>query len=306
MCGKIDKLNKAVDGRSGHVNLEIVRELGVSDEFEFVRKLRMNATGGRFDFQENGLVVSKKLTKRGLDVSESSVGRNYIPSSKPSKRFKPTHLGLSSAGGGSAGGSSAGGGSAGGGSAGLAYISEEEEEEDAEDVHLIRKPRFQKLVGDVEKEKIVDLKTGTDNKFLDYLVTCSTLGFGPIAEVGSRKEMGRKNCVVLTLTRGSGSVIAAKATMKGSKPRILKQFQSMCEKAKGKGKGRIAGGNLQERVLNVIRANGGTASYSDMSRLDPGLSNEINVRHRDVTNNMVAVNMIERVGSGIFRIVGGV
>lgn len=316
VTSKFEELNDAVRGLSGDVTLDTLKQLGVLETYEFVRKFGSNATGGNFKFQEWGLRVCKNLKKRGLDVKESVRERTFIPSSKPSKRLKPTYLGRGSESGGSASG---GGGSAGCGAGSAPYVADDEEEEEEDEfAHGLWNPRCIKLVGDIEAKGVVDLKQNTDPKFLDYLIYASTLSYGPIAEAGSTRGNKRTDCVLLTLKRDAGSVVCAEALMKGKSARILtkfNKFEKMAGEKKGKEKGKAKGkvkakakgksvkAGLQERVLYVIRKNGGTAGYSDIERLDRDLHTEINKRHGDVFNAMVAENVIERVGHGIFRVV---
>lgn len=206
------------------ISREMVRELGLVEEYEFMRKLNTRATGGKFSFQENGVSLCKKLSQRGLDVKESRGKRKSTPSSKPSKRCKPTVQGV-------------GGGCAGS----VEYDEEEEEEQSDEENDMGWKTRFGTLAGAIEAHGVVDLKQGTDTKFFDHLINRTSLSYGPIVEVGSTREKSLKNCIVLKLTRQSGTPIRAEATMKGSKARVLNQYEKMGGKGKGKAKAKAKG-----------------------------------------------------------------
>lgn len=218
LYAKIKKFNDSFKD-TPFISREMVRELGLVEEFEFMRKLHTRATGGKFSFQEKGVSLCKKWSQRGLDVKESSRKRESSPSSKPSKRCKPTVQGV------------------GGGCAGpVEYDDEEEEAESDEENDLGWKTRFGTLAGAIEVHGVVNLKQGTDSKFFDHLINRTSLSYGPIVEIGSTREKSLKNCIVLKLTRESGTPIRAEATMKGSKARVLNQYEKMGDKGKGKAK----------------------------------------------------------------------
>ena len=76
----------------------------------------------------------------------------------------------------------------------------------------------------------------------------------------------------------------------------------------GSGSGGVSGSSqgrtVNDRLLDLFLNNGGTLSKQDMRRLDPDLCDILCKRHWKVLNQMVRDQIIERVSTGVYKVIG--